>query len=114
MRYGTRIEGHASLKLAVPTALPDNMRGNVVELRSLRTDPDHRGQGDATKLLLSAIMEADINRYFLFLHVQPDEDGPLDKSALANWYHRFGFTTIQADPLLMVRPCVSGVRNVRH
>lgn len=106
MKYGTRIEGHASLKLAVPTALPNKMRGNVVELRSLRTDPDHRDKGEATRLMLSTTLEADMMRYFLFLHVQPDEDSPLDKEKLANWYNKFGFSTIQADPLLMVRPHV--------
>ncbi len=114
MRYGTRIEGHAGLKLAVPTALPQNMRGRVVELRSLRTDPDHRSGGEATRLMLATTLEADIHRYFLMLHVDPDEDSPLDREQLANWYHRFGFTTIQAEPMLMVRPCVSGVRNGTH
>jgi N-acetylglutamate synthase-like GNAT family acetyltransferase len=114
MKYGTRIEGHASLKLAVPTALPQNIRGRVVELRSLRTHPDHRGAGEATKLMLATTVEADMHRYFLMLHVQPDEDSPLDQAGLANWYHKFGFSTIQADPMLMVRPCVSAVRNGTH
>ena len=109
MRYGTRIEGHASLKLAVPTALPSAMRGKVVELRSLRTEPDHRGEGHATNLMLATTLEADMHRYFLFLHVKPDEDGPLDEARLANWYNKFGFTTIQADPLLMVRPHVGAM-----
>lgn len=109
MKYGTRSEGHASLRLSVPSALPDKMRGDVVELRGLRTHPDHRGNGDATRLMLSTTLDADMWRYFLFIHVEPEDDSPLDKAALANWYHKFGFVTIQADPLLMVRPNVGAM-----
>jgi GNAT superfamily N-acetyltransferase len=99
---GTRTHGHASLKLAVPTALPDDLRGPVVELRSLHTRKDKRGQGEATALMADVCNEADKARRFLFLHVKPD--GPMGTEALANFYIRNGFHPIQAEPLLMLRP----------
>lgn len=106
MMLGTRKHGHASLKLAHPTALPDAMRDGVVELRSLRTDPAYRGLGEASMLLAKTTVEADIAKRFMMLWVKPDDDGPMDTEALAKFYTDHGFITIQADPVLMVRPYV--------
>jgi hypothetical protein len=104
MKYGTRIEGAASLKLAIPTALPDHMRGQVIEVRSLRTEPTERNKGAASDLMLSVCLEADMARKFLFLCVEPDIDSPVDETGLVNFYMRFGFMPIQAKPILMTRP----------
>jgi N-acetylglutamate synthase-like GNAT family acetyltransferase len=109
MRYGPRTNDGASLKLAVPTALPLKMRGKVVEVRGLRTMPDKRGQGHASDLMLSVCVEADIARTFLFLAVEPDDDGPLDAKALCQFYMKFGFLPIQSDPPLMTRPFVGAL-----
>ena len=109
MKYGPRTNDGASLKLAIPTALPLEMRGRVVEVRSLRTMPDKRGQGHASDLMLGVCVEADLSKTFLFLAVEPDEDGPLDTKALCQFYMRFGFLPIQSDPPLMTRPYVGAL-----
>lgn len=109
MKYGRREFGAASLELCLPKALPQHMRKNVIELRALYTEPQYRGNGFATDLLHDVCLEADLARKFLFLCVSPGEDGPLGLEKLANWYHKFGFTTIQASPLLMTRPFVGAL-----
>lgn len=110
MTPGSRSEGHASLTVNVAKALPQKMRNNVFELTNVRTDPDHRGKGEATNLMLSTCLDADVAGKFLLVQVDPDEDGPLDRQQLADFYMQFNFVPIQAEPvLLMVRPCVSWV-----
>lgn len=105
MRYGKRTYGGARLMLVIPTALPAKMRGRVVELRGLYTKPESRGVGDAINLMLATTTEADMGGYFLFLAVEPAAG--TDRQRLLNLYLRHGFLPIQADPLLMTRPCVS-------
>lgn len=106
MKLGRREFGGSSLQLCLPRALPQHMRKDVVELRALRTEPEYRGNGFATDLMLDVCLEADLARKFLFLCVEPGDDCPISLEALASWYHKFGFTTIQASPLLMTRPHV--------
>jgi N-acetylglutamate synthase-like GNAT family acetyltransferase len=110
MKLGTRTYNQASLKLGVPTALPAAMRKSVIEVRAVHTDPDYRGNGQATQLMLNTMLEADMNNRFLMLHVKPGEDCPLDQQKLAQWYLSLGFVPIQSEPeTLMVRPCVGKV-----
>ena len=99
---GQRSNAYASCKLAIPTALPKDMQGPVIELRSLKTRKDKRGKGFASALLAEVCEEADKARRFLFLHCEP-EDG-LELEPLANFYIKHGFQPIQAEPLLMLRP----------
>lgn len=111
MAPGTRTEGHASLKVNVAKALPQTMRANVMELTDVRTDPAHRGQGEATNLMMRTCMEADIARKFLLVQVEPSDDSPLDFTGLSNFYMRFGFVPIQTTPaMLMVRPCTARIK----
>jgi N-acetylglutamate synthase-like GNAT family acetyltransferase len=109
MKYGERSFAHAKLRLCAPTSLPVHMRGSIVEVRSLRVPTAHRREGMANQLILNLTAEADINKAFLFLAVEPAGDGGPDRAELASFYDRHGFIAIQAEPLLMVRPCV-GVR----
>ncbi len=110
MKLGARTYNHASLKLSVPTFLPQHMRGKVVEVRDLHTDEEHRGNGQATQLLLNTMLDADLNNRFLMLHVKPGEGCPIDQQRLAQWYLSLGFVPIQSEPeVLMVRPCVGKV-----
>jgi N-acetylglutamate synthase-like GNAT family acetyltransferase len=102
MKYGPRTEGHSRLSLRPPTSLPFHMRKRVVELYGLETDPDYRRRGDATELMLTVCVEADMNKTFLFLAVV--SNGGMEQADLAAWYARFGFLPIQAKPLLMTRP----------
>lgn len=78
------------------------MRGPVVEIRSLKTEPAHRRQGHAQRLMAEVTREADRSARFLLLAVEPT--GEMGLQDLANFYGRHGFVPIQADPLLMVRP----------
>jgi len=106
MTPGIRHYGHASLKVGVAKALPVAMRRQVLEVSSVRTEPEYRGRGDASALVFATCTDADLAGKFLLVHVEPDPDSPLDQQALAEFYARYGFTPIQADPLLMVRPCI--------
>lgn len=108
MKYGERRFGGARLRLTVPSALPAHMRAKIAELRGLHTAPGQRRQGHANQLMLNVALEADLGKFFLFLAVEPAEgDDGMDKQALMEFYNRHGFVPIQAEPLLMVRPCVS-------
>ena len=77
-----------------------------MEMSSVRTEPEYRGRGDASALVFATCGDADLSGKFLLVHVEPDADSPLDKQALAEFYARYGFAPIQANPLLMVRPCI--------
>lgn len=104
MRIGSRTKGHASLHVGVAKALPQHMRKSILEVSKVRTEPEYRGRGEARSLMLSVIIDADVEEKFLLVHVEPDHDSPMDKEALANFYASLGFHPIQPDPLLMVRP----------
>jgi predicted GNAT family acetyltransferase len=109
LKYGTRTQGHASLRVNVAKALPTAMRGRVYEISHVRTEPEYRAQGHATDLMAMACLDADLAGKFLMIHVQPDSDSPLNLATLAKFYGKFGFAPIQAAPLLMVRPCLGEV-----
>lgn len=109
MNYGQRIQGNSSLTLRVATALPQHMRGKVIEVHDLRTHPDHRGNGEAHSLMLATTLEADMNNRFLLVCVEPGGDSPMDAKQLGNWYLSHGFVPIQSDPMLMIRPCAGRV-----
>ena len=106
MTPGTRTHGHASLKVGVAKALPQAMRRQVMEVSAVRTEPEYRNRGDAGALMFATCTDADLAGKFLLVHVEPAPDSPLDQQRLAEFYARFGFAPIQADPLLMVRPCI--------
>jgi len=111
MRYGERSNGYASLRLAVPRGLPREMRGPVVELRDLKTNPPSaRRQGHARDLMEKVTAEADRDRFFLFLHVDPT--GDMNAQDLLIFYGRLGFVPIQAEPLLMVRPFAGAIPRI--
>lgn len=101
---GKRQNDHASLEVCVPKALPMHMRAKIREIKSVYTDPEHRGKGYAKSLLARIIISADLSDTWLMLHVDPDED--TDKQRLVNLYVALGFKPFQAEPLLMVRPSV--------
>lgn len=105
MPVGLRNFGPASLKIGVPSALPHKMREKVRELSSFTTEAEHRGHGFARDLMAQVCFEADLSGTWLFLHVDPEDD--TDRTRLANFYLSCGFEPIQAEPLLMIRRCVS-------
>jgi predicted GNAT family N-acyltransferase len=107
MKYGPRQYMGATCLISVAKALPHDMRGDIVELSKLRTDPQFRRQGYAHELMLTVGVEADMARKVILLKVADGEIGGASKSDLVNFYMRHGFMPIQADPLLMARPHVA-------
>ena len=99
---GTRANGHASLKVCVPTALPPHLRARIREIRSVETAPDQRGKGFAKDLLERVCISADLSDTWLMLHVAPS-DSDTTMQGLIDLYGGFGFKPFQAEPLLMVR-----------
>ena len=65
------------------------------EVTHLQTSEDARGQGHGGALMRDICAEADKARCVLMLTA--------DSRRLADFYARFGFKLIQAEPLLMVR-----------
>jgi ribosomal protein S18 acetylase RimI-like enzyme len=109
MKPGVRTFAQSSLKVSISKALPKSMRGRVYEITKVRTEPEYRGRGLASDLMLDTCLDADLAGKFLLVQVDPDDDSPVDRQGLAEFYSKFGFAPIQADPLLMVRPCVGKV-----
>ena len=104
MRYGKRQYGGATLEVGVAKALPVHMRKGIVMISKVFTDPACRRQGHAQRLLSIVTAEADQHRKLLMLKVGDGHEDAATKQHLLSWYERNGFTPIQADPLLMVRP----------
>lgn len=99
MPVGPRRYAAASARIAVPVALPMDLRSQMRELAGLKSD--NPGNGEADNLLTVICGEADRTGTALFLHVEPGPD--TDKARLAAWYRSHGFTPVQDDPLLMSR-----------
>jgi GNAT superfamily N-acetyltransferase len=93
---------HASCKVAPNADLPAEMRDSVLEVSSVWTDAEHRGQGFATELLASVCEDADCANKVLILQPRPYDQG-ISKDKLIAWYKRFGFIVTQKDPVLMAR-----------
>lgn len=104
MRLGKRIFGAASCRLGRTSHLPAHLRDDVVELSALFCAPEQRRQGFARALVHQLCAEADEVGTLLLIHVQSYDEGGMDADQLALWYHvQFGFSAIQAEPLLMAR-----------
>jgi GNAT superfamily N-acetyltransferase len=97
---GLRTHKRASLRIAEPTSVPDDMRANLREIVSLQSD-DH-GKGHAKALLHQVCAEADRANVVLMLHVKPFADG-MTLEQLEKFYEGHGFARIQDEPLLMAR-----------
>ncbi len=90
---------HSSAELVTPKAKGIN---GVLELVRVWTDPEARKQGFATELVRSICDDADVEGRVLMLYPKPF--GRVGLESLAPWYERFGFVTIQTDPVqLMAR-----------
>ena len=104
MKPGTYTSGHASCKLRYSQAAPAHLRGFMLEVTNLHTPTQHRGKGHATKLIAKLAKYADADRITLLLMPKPYGESALDVPALLQFYARFGFVELQAQPaLLLVR-----------
>lgn len=100
---GARNNDHASLKVCIPTALPMHMRARIRELRSIETEPEHRGKGYAKDLIERVCIAADLSDTWLMLHVDPG-NSDTTVQGLLDLYGSFGFRPFQTEPaLLMIR-----------
>lgn len=97
MKLGQRRHEGTSLELSVSEALPRHL-ACIIEISKLQTPKLLRRMGLATDLLLQVCDEADAEGVVLMLM-------PEGEDWLEQWYARFGFATIQTEPVvLMARP----------
>ena len=101
MTPGPRYHKQASLRIAIPTSLPEEMRDHVREIIDVRSED--RRKGYARALMHSICAEADREWKTLFLHVEPFDDGAMSAEKLELFYQKFGFRLIQQRPMLMAR-----------
>lgn len=99
MQIGPRTHKRASLRIADPTALPEDMRSQVREIVSLTSED--RGKGHAKALMWQVCAEADRHWITLLLKVEPGQDTEAEK--LEQFYAKLGFKRIQDEPVLMAR-----------
>lgn len=76
-------------------AVPLSLKGSVLEINDLKTEPGMRGRGLATKLVAKICKEADLAKKLLILIA--------DNVSLEKWYNKHGFERIQDSPILMLR-----------
>lgn len=113
MPAGRRGFHSATVLVTVPSSVPPHMRPRMRELTSLTVPHADRRQGLATSLMERVVREADCDGIVLLITVKPyDEEGISDVDALQAFYAKFGFTTIQPNPVLMARQPVPPPRPV--
>jgi GNAT superfamily N-acetyltransferase len=103
MKLGKRQFGAATCKVGSSIQIPKHMRDGIREISAVYVPPEQRRQGFATKLIEQLCQEADEAGLVLLLHVQGFSDEQIGNGNLRDWYTRFGFAPIQAEPLLMAR-----------
>lgn len=101
MTPGPRYHKQASLRVALPEGVPEEMRDDMREIVDVQSTD--RRQGAATALMYTVCTEADREWKTLFLKVEPFDDGAVDADKLRKWYSRFGFAVVQEQPCLMAR-----------
>tara|TARA_R110000782_G_scaffold55229_6_gene116501 strand:- start:2092 stop:2394 length:303 start_codon:yes stop_codon:yes gene_type:complete len=90
---------HARCKVSKNDTFPDG----VMEVSSVETDKDFRGQGYATKLMQKVCKVADNDTIVLVL--KPD---------VHSFYERFGFQKIQDSPVLLARQPIYLKKKSKH
>jgi len=99
MTPGLRNHKAASLRVAIPEGVPEEMREGIREIVSLQSES--QGKGHATKLMHEVCTEADVYGKVLFLRPLPFADG-MDADKLMRFYRKFGFEKIQDDPVVLM------------
>jgi len=92
----------ATLTVGETDAVPDHMRGRVLEVSDVRVEPKYRRKGYGSAIMARACADADIARHVLILQPWPEVEGMIEAQLVA-WYERFGFVMIQDSPPLMAR-----------
>jgi GNAT superfamily N-acetyltransferase len=103
---GPRTHKQASLRVAIATGLPEDMRSGIREIIDLESK--NQGKGHATALMHRVCEEADRTGHILLLMPKAFSEG-MTTEQLMGWYGRFGFIAVQQEPVLLVRQ-VTGCR----
>lgn len=107
MTPGPRIHKQASLRVAIATGLPEDMRSGIREIVDLASK--NQGKGHATALMHRVCKEADKTGHILLLTPKSFADG-MTTEQLRDWYGRFGFVELQKEPELLLVRQVTGCR----
>ena len=99
MMPGIRQHKSASLRVAIPEGMPEDLSSQLRELLSVKSE--FKRNGEATALMYQVTSEADFAWMVLFLHVKPFEDG-ITEEQLIKFYRKFGFEVVQTDPVLLM------------
>jgi GNAT superfamily N-acetyltransferase len=91
----------AKLNPFINSGLSNDEASKVRLLSHVYTDPQHRNQGYATKLLEQITKEADEARITLITEPKAYDDS--DFTDLQPFYEKHGFVEIQSEPLIMMR-----------
>jgi len=103
METGVRHHENASCKIAICTAVPNQLRAKCRELVSLDVPENLRRTGMATALMKKIMKEADDCNMLLILFPEPFGEGiQMNKEQLITFYEGFGFQSIQAKPKVMM------------
>lgn len=101
MSPGLRNHRSASLRVAMATGLPEDMRELTRELIDVRSSNPRKGH--ANGLMAEVCHEADAWWITLLIQVRAFGDAPMDDAKLERFYKKFGFRRIQDSPLLLAR-----------
>lgn len=103
MKPGTRKFGAATAKVGRTVQLPVAMRDHILEVSSVHVPEDQRRMGHASALMHSICVEADQAGKLLLVHCKGYDSPGMTDRELEDWYGKFGFQVIQAEPRLMAR-----------
>lgn len=109
MTPGLREHRQARLTVAVAECLPDDMREQTREIVSLSCTNPRKGY--ATTLMWTVCHEADKSGITLILQPVPFGDS-MDAWKLERFYGRFGFATIQREPVVLMARSPERARRV--
>jgi GNAT superfamily N-acetyltransferase len=96
---GIRQHKSASLRIALPAGLPEDMREGISEIISVHSGNQRKGHASA--LLSNVCKEADKLHQVLFLRVEAYDDG-IGNEQLLKWYGTHGFKIVQNYPVVLM------------
>lgn len=104
---GLREHKGATLRLEIPTGLPEEYRTGIREIVGLHSSNPRKGH--ATTLLLDVCHEADKAGIVLLLLPRKFDEG-MDDEKLRAFYAKFGFAEIQQEPVVLMARQAQGPR----
>lgn len=99
MNLGLRDHKSATLRIATPECIPEEMRERVREILSVHSTNPRKSH--ATLLMHQVCAEADCAGILLILQPHKFDEGMPDEK-LEDWYEKFGFVRIQTDPVVLM------------